>query len=111
MDRQRRGFRFSLDAAAEMAPEGSPNATVRARVTELSLLGCYLQTPSPFPEQTHVLVKIFHCAEYFEAHASVIYVKAAAGMGVEFREMNPHCRGILQKWILAELHGQTKSEE
>jgi hypothetical protein len=40
----------------------------------------------------------------------VIYVKPGQGMGVTFRDMKPHCRIVLQKWILAALRTQSKEE-
>jgi hypothetical protein len=110
MNQDRRGFRFTCNASAEIAPESSPRATVAARATEISLHGCYLECPSPFPAETLVLVKIFHAAEYFEAKATVLYCKPTKGMGLTFRDMNPYCRGILQKWILAALHHQSSGE-
>jgi hypothetical protein len=110
MNQDRRGFRFIIDASAEIAPENSPSATVSVRATEISLHGCYLETPAPFAEETPVFVKIFYAYEYFEAKGTVIYVKPAAGMGITFREMKPPCRIVLQKWILAALHTQSKDE-
>ncbi|MGC1615686.1 MAG: PilZ domain-containing protein [Candidatus Acidiferrum sp.] len=110
MNPDRRGFRFVVDAAAEIAPESSPSATVSVRATEISLHGCYLETPAPFAELSPVFVKIFYENEYFEAKGTVIYVKPAAGMGLEFRELKPHCRVVLQRWILAALRSQSKPE-
>jgi hypothetical protein len=110
MHPDRRGFRFAVNAAAEIAPENSPSATVSVRVTEISLHGCYLETLSPFAELSPVFVKIFYENEYFEAKSTVIYVKPAQGMGLEFRELKPHCRVVLQKWILAALRNQSKAE-
>jgi PilZ domain len=110
MHPDRRGFRFVVDAAAEIAPENSPNATVSVRATEISLHGCYLESLSPFAELSPVFVKIFYENEYFEAKGTVIYVKPAQGMGLEFRELKPHCRVVLQKWILAALRNQSKAE-
>jgi hypothetical protein len=101
MSEDRRGFRFAFDAAAEIAAENSPRASVGVRVTELSLHGCYLDTLSPFAVESRVVVKIFHQDEYVEAKGVVIYLKPASGMGVTFRDMHPHCRAVLQKWILA----------
>ena len=110
MNPDRRGFRFSFNASAEIAPEGSLSATVNVRATEISLHGCYLETPAPFAELSPVFVKIFYAEEYFEAKGTVIYVKPAAGMGLEFRELKPHCRIVLQRWILAALRNQSKSK-
>jgi hypothetical protein len=110
MNQDRRGFRFIFDAAAEIAPENSPSATVSARAKEISLHGCYLEAPSPFAEDTPVFVKIFYESEYFEAKGTVIYVKPAMGMGITFRDMKPPCRAVLQKWILAALRTPSKEE-
>jgi hypothetical protein len=110
MHPDRRGFRFVVNAAAEIAPENSPSATVSVRATEISLHGCYLETLAPFAELSPVFVKIFYENEYFEAKGTVIYVKPAQGMGLEFRELKPHCRVVLQKWILAALRSQSKPE-
>lgn len=108
MDQERRGFRFFFDAAAEIAPEGSPSASVSVRAKEISLHGCYLETPAPFAELTPVFVKIFYASEYFEAKGTVIYVKPGLGMGLQFRDVKPPCRIILQKWILAALRSHPK---
>jgi hypothetical protein len=110
MAEDRRGFRFSCNASAEVAPHGAPNATLAARATELSLHGCYVETPAPFAVHASVLVKIFHADEYFESNATVAYVKPTSGMGLTFRDVKPYCQGILQKWILAALREQSASE-
>ena len=110
MPEDRRGLRFSLDAGAQIAPEDSPNATVATRATELSLRGCYFKLASPFPVETRVLVKIFHDNQYFEAKGSVVHVTPASGMCVDFREMKPHCKNSLQKWILSPLHNHNTEE-
>jgi len=111
MPEDRRGLRFLLDAGAEIAPEDSPNATVAARATELSLRGCHFKLASPFPVETRVLVKIFHDGQYFEAKGTVVHVTPASGMGVAFREIKPHCKNSLQKWILSALHNHNTEEK
>jgi hypothetical protein len=110
MPEDRRGLRFFLDAGAEIAPENSPNATVAARATELSLRGCYFKLASPFPVDTRVLVKIFHDGQYFEAKGHVVHVQPASGMGVAFREIKPQCKSSLQKWILSALQNHSAEE-
>jgi len=110
MDQDRRGFRFLFDAAAEVAPESSPSASVSVRATEISLHGCYLETLAPFAELTPIFVKLFYADEYFEAKGTVVYVKPALGMGVQFRQVKPPCRIILQKWILTALQNRSKTK-
>jgi len=99
---EHRGLRFTFSAMAEIASESSTCAFASARVTELSLRGCFMETSASFELQHTVLVKIHHSEECFEAEASVLYVKPS-GLGLLFREIKPHCREILQKWVLAAL--------
>ena len=110
MDQEHRGLRFAFSARAEIAPESSPTAGVPARVTELSLRGCFLETSASFEMQLPVLLKIHHSGEYFEAEASVLYVKPS-GMGLLFREIKPHFRAVLQKWVLTALDGQAGARQ
>jgi len=105
MDQEQRGLRFAFSAGAEIAPESSPTAFVPARVTELSLRGCFLETSASFEMHRPVLLKIYDSGEYFEAKASVLYVKPS-GMGLVFGEIKPHFRAVLQKWVLTALDNQ-----
>jgi hypothetical protein len=111
VNQERRGLRLLFDAAAEVASESSPSSAVAARVTELSLYGCYLDIPAPFEVKARILVKIFHSDEYFEAKATVVYVKPTLGMGLAFRDVRPNFREILQKWILVAMNNQKQSYE
>jgi hypothetical protein len=103
MDQQRSTLRFPFVAAAEVAPESAPGASITVSVKELSLHGCSVDTPAPFAPHTPVLVKIFKADEYFEAKATVVYVNPALGMGLAFREVKPDFRIVMQKWLLAAL--------
>jgi hypothetical protein len=105
MEQERRGLRFAFTAAAEIAPASTPTALVPARVTELSLQGCFLETSVSFEMQRPVVVKIYDSGEYFETKASVLYVKPL-GMGLVFLDIRPHFRAVLQKWILTALDKQ-----
>jgi len=110
MDKEKRGLRFAFDASAEIAPESSPTAFVPARATELSLQGCFLETAAAFEMNSHVLVKIFESGEFFEAKASVLYIRPS-GAGLVFREVKPHFRAVLQKWILKALDNQVDARQ
>jgi PilZ domain len=110
MSRECRGLRFSFDAAAEIAPESSPKTIVPGRVTELSLQGCFLETPASFQEKRQVLVKIHDAGEYFEAEAVVLYTRAT-GLGLIFREVKPRYREVLQNWILKALDRQLEAQQ
>ena len=110
MDQEHRGLRFAFSAVAEIAPESSPTAFVPGRVTELSLRGCFLETSASFEIQQPVLLKIYDSGQYFEAEASVLYVKPS-GLGLVFREIKPHFREVLQKWVLTALDNQPNASQ
>jgi len=103
----RRGLRFSFEAAAEIVPE-TPPEPVPARVTELSFRGCFLETTARLAERQRVRVRIFHPGESFEAMAHVKYVRPG-GVGLLFEDMETHYRTVLQTWILAALDKEAKS--
>jgi hypothetical protein len=107
VDQEKRGLRFAFIADGEIAAESSPAAFVPARVTELSLRGCFLETSTAFELQQPVLIKIHHSGEQFEATASVLYV-TESGLGLLFREIKPPFREVLQKWVLTALDHQSK---
>jgi hypothetical protein len=99
-----RGLRFPFDARAEVSLEKSP-AKLPARVTELSLRGCRLEMAGTIAERLTVQVRIYNSGEYFEAPATIIYVKPS-GVGLMFGDIRPHFREVLQKWVLAEVDKQ-----
>jgi len=95
---QRRTPRYPFVAPAAVLPEnGAPTG---GNVKELSLYGCYLDATSTLAPRTKVLVKIFVPGEYFEANATVAYANPALGMGLVFRDVKPHFRSVLRKWLL-----------
>jgi hypothetical protein len=43
---------------AKQVPPQEPAPRPDCKLTDLSIGGCYAETPSPFPEKTHVLLKL-----------------------------------------------------
>jgi len=103
----RRTPRYPFVAPAEVIDEGT-RAKMTAQVKELSLYGCYLDTASPLPTRTKVMVKICAPAEFFEAGATVIYSNQTLGMGLVFRDVKPFYLDILRKWLLAAMQDEPK---
>jgi len=95
---KRRTPRYPFAAPAAVLPE--TGAPVGGNVKELSLYGCYLDSASTLAPRARVLVKIFMPGEYFEANATVAYATPALGMGLVFRDVKPHFRTVLRKWLL-----------
>ncbi len=101
---RREAPRHPFVASAEETDLAS-GARVSARVSELSLKGCYLDTLNPFPKATQIKLVIFHSGATFTALATVIYPQPNMGMGVEFLAVEPEQLEVLIKW-LAELSGR-----
>ena len=56
--------------------------------------------PDPFSKGAVILVKIRTEAEFFQCNATVVHSKDGLGMGVEFQNMSPAFRVVLQEWLL-----------
>ena len=97
---RRRAPRYPFAGAVEMRHGTSPDK-ITAKVSELSLNGCYVDTINPYPIGTPLTVKVFTPTEYFEGQATVIYVEEAEGMGLMFKETRPFFLAVLRKWLLS----------
>jgi hypothetical protein len=98
MKERRRTLRYPFVATAELVDDKS-QTHLSARVTELSLFGCYFDTINPFPVSTVVVVKIVHQLVFFEARGRVVYSQPRLGIGVTFEQVHPYFLPILQSWL------------
>ncbi len=60
-----------------------PQAVADCRLTDLSLGGCYVETASPFPERTQVVLILSADALEFRAQGRVRVMHPSRGMGIE----------------------------
>jgi len=97
---RRRTPRYTFSASIEMR-EGASQDKRTARVTGLSLNGCYVSTESPYPEGTLLTVKVFTETDFYEGQATVIYQQEKLGMGLMFTETRPYYLMVLRKWLLS----------
>ena len=97
---RRRSPRFPFIASAEVHEENN-GSRLSARISDISAMGCYVDTINPLPGGTAVRVKIFNEAQSFEASATVAYSIAHLGMGLSFGEVAPSSREVLQAWLPA----------
>jgi hypothetical protein len=102
---RRRTPRYTFAGAIEMR-HGTSEDKITAKVRELSLNGCYVETLSPFPVGTLLGVKVFTATEFFEAQSTVIYVDEKQGMGLMFRETRPYFIAVLRRWLLSAMMGK-----
>lgn len=97
---RRRTPRYPFNASIEML-EGASQDKRTARVTGLSLNGCYVTTESSYPEGSLLTVKVFTETEFYEGQAMVIYKQQNLGMGLMFTETRPYYLTVLRKWLLS----------
>jgi len=99
-EKKRRTPRFSFIASAEVLAEQA-GSRMPARISDLSSLGCYVDTINPLPDGTAVRIKIFNNSQQFEAPATVVYSHSHLGMGLAFREIQENSQSVLQNWLQA----------
>ena len=105
---RRRHPRHVFTAAAEIVefPSGAVN---KARTSDLSLSGCFVDTLNPFPEGAPVRLRLAKEKRTFEAKARVVSSKAGQGMGLMFTDLKPENLSVLEMWI-GELSGELPAE-
>ena len=101
MEQERRRCPRCLFIACAEIHEESSGSRLSARVSDISVLGCYVDTINPLPGGTPVRVKIFNETQSFEAAATVAYSFTHLGMGLSFGEVPPISRDVLQAWLPA----------
>jgi c-di-GMP-binding flagellar brake protein YcgR len=72
---------------------------VRCQLTDLSMGGCYLEIPSPFPVSTRVTLSMRAAALELRAEGVVRVMHPDRGMGVEFTQATPQHREALEKFL------------
>jgi|HubBroStandDraft_2_1064218.scaffolds.fasta_scaffold405717_2 hypothetical protein len=86
--------RFAFIAEAEIVGMGA-----RARVSELSARGCYIDSINPLPKDTEVRLRIRYGCSTCDFSGTVIYTHAGFGMGVVFAQMTTEQRSTLDVWL------------
>ena len=75
------------------------NTTPKARTTDISIDGCFLDMLNPSPKGTDIRVKTSHDGSTLEALGVVVLVVANLGMGIVFANVDGNQKARLQKWI------------
>ena len=95
---RRRSPRYRFIADVEVIDAAS-DAKLKARTTDLSIGGCFLDMLNPSPKGTELRVTITHAGSTFTAVGRVAFVVPNMGMGVAFTNVDGNQFGILQKWL------------
>lgn len=94
----RRAPRYPIVASVEIR-ELRSNIRVRARTSDLSTMGCYVDTLNPLLAGTEVELRISNNDETMTVQGAVAYCKANMGMGIEFVELKGNQLKLIQKWL------------
>src|SRR5580693_5931324 len=96
---RRRSVRRCPFVASAEVTELNSGTLLSGRTSELGLGGCYIDSLNPFPEGTHVGLRILRDQGVFETKAKVAYCDPRFGMGLAFTEMAPDQRSLLEAWL------------
>jgi hypothetical protein len=72
---------------------------LRARISDLSLVGCYLDTNNPLPLGTEIRLNIAHNDAIFSALGIVAHSQPNMGMGIRFTDVQLDQHAILERWV------------
>jgi hypothetical protein len=94
----RQSDRYSFAATAQVKELGS--WTEQVLITrDLSAGGCFINTAVPLPKGSRIRVRIEHAGVELTAIGRVTDNVSSEGMGIEFIEMEPKDRAMLEKWL------------
>ena len=72
---------------------------IEAHTRNLNLIGCFVETVTPFPEGTKVRLNISHAGMNFSAIGKVAHSRPNSGMGIAFITFEPRSQEILDLWL------------
>lgn len=95
---QHRPPRHSFAATVEITDLQS-EAHLTAHLKDISLFGCFVETPNPFPEGTKVRLRIMRGGATVSTAGRVAFSRPGSGMGVHFTNVEPASMPVLDKWV------------
>ena len=100
---RRKEVRFSVSASAEML-ELSTSTRLAGRASDLGAGGCYVDTMTPFPVGSSLVLSLSSENHNVHVKANVVYSRTGMGMGLTFTEITAKQKENLAAW-LRELNG------
>lgn len=97
---RRRTPRYPLIAATKII-EPQTNLFLRGRTSNLSLVGCYVETPNALPMRTEVRVQIIHNDAIFSALGVIMSCEPNTGIRIKFTQVELDQHEILRGWLAA----------
>jgi hypothetical protein len=94
---QHRALRRPFVARVEVVDVESERQ-VTSVTGDLSVFGCFVETPAPFPHGTKIRIRINHRGATFAALGFVSNVRPT-GMGIRFGAIEPVHQQTLENWL------------
>ena len=79
--------------------ETRTGSRIKARTSDLSPQGCYVDTLNPLPVGESVRLQIYRAGLILDALASVSARHAGSGMGLAFAELTNPQKAVLESWL------------
>jgi len=101
---RRTSSRYPFTAICD-AMDPASGLEIVGRTSDLGRGGCYIDTISPFPAGTSLLVRINRERQILQIGAKVVFDQPGMGMGLAFTDAERDQQAILDQWI-ADLSGE-----
>jgi len=98
-EKVRSGLRTWLLSHAPEIPPEDPEPVSKCKLTDLSLGGCYVETESPFPERSGIVLCLKAEDLEVQAEGMVRVMHPESGMGIEFAARTVEQREQVSKFI------------
>jgi hypothetical protein len=94
----RKAPRFPFVALVEVI-ELHTDTRLKARTSDLSRQGCYVDTLNPMPDGTTLRLHFNHQDQELDAVGRVVHSQPNMGMGIQFAEIAASDPPILDRWL------------
>jgi hypothetical protein len=85
--------------AAVQATDLESGVQLTGDTGDLSLFGCFMNTPTPFSHGTKLSLRIAHGGTGLAALGRVAYARSNQGMGIVFSSIEPDDQTVLDEWL------------
>jgi hypothetical protein len=98
--RKPRPPRQPLIADAEVYDQQS-NLTIPGRTSDVSMGGCFVETPQVLPPRTVVRLKLFFNEETLILFGDVVRSEPEKGMAIRFRALDANQTSVIKGWFFS----------
>lgn len=98
---RRKHPRYPVSGGGAEVRQQGVDSRIWARLTDISLGGCYLEIMSPLPVLTYVNLGLILDEQHLNAKGQVVVSHPNFGMGVQFIDLSAADRKMLESWLAA----------